>query len=115
MMRVVITGFAIVLIILSCGLAVRYNQQATYAVEELNKERYQRITSEENLQRSGLEIGSLKAELQRAQSKYESAEQALNRIKAINEDLKQRLDKAAEIQVSLDKRIAELQRLTSPL
>ena len=114
-MRVVVTGFAIVLIILSCALAVRYNQQATYAIEELNKERYQKITSEENLQRSGLEISSLKAELKRAQSKYENAEQALERVTVINEDLKQRLDKAAEIQVSMDKRIAELQRLASPL
>lgn len=114
-MRIVITGFAIVLIILGCGLAVRYNQQATYAMAQLNKERYQRITSEENLQRSGLEITSLKAELKRVQGQYDNAEQALVRIKAINDDLKQRLDKAAEIQVSLDKRIAELQRLASPL
>jgi septal ring factor EnvC (AmiA/AmiB activator) len=114
-MRVVTIGFVVVLVIVSCGLAVRYNQQATYVLEELNKERYQRILSEENLQRSNLEISSLKAELKRVHSQYDNTEQALKRTKAINEDLKQRLDKAAEIQVSLDKRIAELQRLVSPL
>ena len=92
-----------------------YNQQATYAQEELNKERYKRITAEENLQRSNLEVSSLNAELKSVQNKYDNIEQALNRTNAINIDLKQRLDKAAEIQVSLDKRIAELQSLVSPL
>lgn len=114
-MRVVLLGLIVVLVAVSGSLAVRYSQDAAYAQEELNKERYKRIIVEENLQRANLEISSLNAELIRSQKKIENAESALKRTTAINDDLKQRLDKAAQIQMSLDKKIAELQRLASPL
>jgi len=114
-MKVVVIGFFIILVIFSCGLAMRYNQDATYAQEALDKERYKRITSEENLQRSNFKISSLKAEIDRIHIKMENTTMALKRTKAINEDLKQRLDKASTIQISLDRKIMELQRIASPL
>ena len=114
-MRIVLIGFVIVLLVLSCGLAVRYSQDASYAQEQLNSERYERLVSEENLQNVKVQIRSLKAELKRAQNKVGQVEGVLAKTKAVNEDLKGRLDKAAEIKMNLDEKIKELQNLVLPM
>ena len=114
-MRIVLIGFVIVLLVLSCGLAVRYSRDANYAHGELNGERYERMVAEENLQKANMRISSLEGELKREQDKAGQMEVILEKTKAVNEDLKARLDKAAEIKKSLDKRIADLQQMTSPL
>lgn len=113
-MRVVLIGFIIVLVVLSCGLAIRYNQDATYAHEELNGERYKRMTSEESLQQANAQVDSLKLELKIAHDKAETLETVLEKTKLINADLKSRLDKGAEIKAALDQKILELQNLVSP-
>jgi len=104
-----------VLLVISGGLAVRYNQDANVARGELNGERYQRMTIEEDLQKANRQISSLSKELKRIQSKVESTEIALKRTKSINSDLKDRLDRAAKIQSSLDKQIVELQQMVGAL
>lgn len=114
-MRIVLIGFIVVLIVVCGGLVIRYSRDAGYVRDELDRERYKRMVSEENLQNANTQISSLEAELKRSQKKVESIETVLERTKAINVDLKARLDKAAEIQVSLDKKIAELQQMTSQL
>lgn len=114
-MRIVLIGAVIVLLVLSCGLAVRYSRDANYAYEELNAERYTRMLAEEDLQKANTRLSTLEAELKRAQDKAGQMEEILEKTKAVNEDLKARLDKAAEIKESLDKRIADLQQMTSPL
>jgi len=114
-MRVVLIGFIIVLLVLSCGLAVRYNQEASHARNELDRERYRRITNEENLQKANIEINALQGELKRMKTKIKNTEIAFKNTKAINVDLKERLDKASRIQMSLDRRIVELQQIASPL
>ena len=114
-MKVVIIGFAIVLIVLSCGLAVRYNQDAGCARHELDGERYKRMVAEEKLQKISQNVAALNADLKRAQDKIENLSLALESTKEINTDLRNRLDKASKIQRSLDKRISELQQLVSPL
>ena len=114
-MRTVLIGFVVVMLVLSCGLAIRYSRDASYAQEQLNSERYKRLVSEEDLQKTKIQIISLKAELKKAQDKVGWIEGVLEKIKAVNEDLKARLDKTAEIKTNLDKKIAELQRLVSPM
>ncbi|MBN1870340.1 MAG: hypothetical protein JW847_07195 [Candidatus Omnitrophica bacterium] len=114
-MRTVLIGFVIVLLILSCGLAIRYGYIARDAEKQLNNERYQRLVSEENLQKANERVDSLKAELSKVQEKVAQVEGVLEKTKAINEDLRVRLDKAAEIKLNLDKRIEELQRLVLPM
>ena len=115
MMRVVFIGFTVVLIVLSCGLAIRYNQDAGSARHELDGERYQRMVSEEKLQEANQKVSALSAELKHAQSKIENMTFALDNTKAMNVDLRNRLDRASKIQISLDRRISELQQLVSPL
>ena len=114
-MRIVLAGFIIVLLVLCGGLAVRYNQDASVAREELNGERYLRMTAEEGLQKANQQVSSLNKELIRVQSSFESTETALKRTKAINADLKERLNRAAKIQLSLDKKITELQQMVGAL
>lgn len=114
-MRIVFFGFIIVLVVLSFGLAVRYNNDASYATEMLNGERYKRLTAEEELQKANRQIAALTADLKQAQDKLESTEFVLKNTKAINEDLKARLDKADQAKELLDKQIDELKQLHAPL
>lgn len=114
-MKVVLIGFTIVLIVLSCGLAIRYNQDAGYARHELDGERYKRMVAEESAQAAGQEVKALSADLKRALDKIENMTLVLEGTKEMNIDLRSRLDRASRIQVSLDKRISELQQLVSPL
>ena len=114
-MKTVLIGFVVVLLILSCGFAIRYSQDAGYAQEQLNGERYKRLLAEENVEKSKVQINSLTSELKKAQDKAGQIERVLKRTKLINDDLKMRLDKAAEIKVNLDKKINELQSLVLPM
>ena len=114
-MRTVLIGFVIVLLVLSCGLAIHYSQDASYAQEQLNSERYKRLVFEEDLQKAKIQVSSLTTELKKAQNKVGQIEGVLEKTKAINEDLKARLDKAAEIKVNRDKKIEELQNLALPM
>jgi hypothetical protein len=114
-MRTVLIGFVVVLLVLSSVLAVRYNQEAGIAQEQLNSERYQRLVSEENVQKLMVQNNSLTRQLRQAEDKVGQIQDALERTKAINEDLKERLDRAAEIKANLDKKIEELQKLVLPM
>ncbi len=114
-MKIVLIGFTVVLVVLSCGLAIRYNQDAGSARHELDGERYKRMISEEKLQKANQEISTLNADLKRAQNKVENIAVALEGAKEVNANLRSRLDKASIIQTSMDKRISELMQLVSPL
>ena len=114
-MKVVFIGFTIVLIVLSCGLAIRYNQDAGSARHELDGERYKRMVSEEKLQEADQKVNVLSADLKYAKSKIDRMTFVLDNTKVMNMDLRSRLDKASRIQTSLDMRISELQQLVSPL
>lgn len=114
-MRVVLIGFVVVLLTLSCGLSIRYNQDASYARDKLDGERYKRIVSEESLQKANIQVGSLEDELRRIKNKVKNIGSILEKTKAFNKDLRRRLDKAAEIKKTLDKKIAELRQLVSPI
>jgi hypothetical protein len=106
-MRTVLIGFVVVLLVLSCGLAIRYSQDAGYAQEQLNGERYKRLLAEENVEKSKVQINSLTSELKKAQDKVGQIEGILKKTKLVNDDFRMRLDKAAEIKVNLDKKINE--------
>jgi hypothetical protein len=101
-MRVVLIGFAVVFVLFSCGLAIRYNQNAVYAQKELNGERYKRMTLEESLQQADVHVDSLQLELKIAQDKAKTLETVLEKTKLINEDLKVRLEKAVQIKAAVN-------------
>jgi hypothetical protein len=110
-MRIVLIGFIIILLVLSCGLAIRYNQDAGSVRKELDVELYKRMVAEENLQKANIQIDSIKEELERTKDRVEQAEVVLEKTKEINADLRLRLHKAGQAKEILDRKIAELQSL----
>ena len=110
-MKATMVVLAIMLTVLSAGLAIRYNLNASNALKDLNQERFMRMTAEESLEKSNDKISSIDAELKRTQSKMNGLEKALEQANAFNEDLKSRLNKAAEIKNNLDGKIQELEQM----
>ena len=110
-MKTTIVVLAIMLSVLSGGLAIRYNLSAANSQKDLNQERFNRMTAEETLEKASARIFSLEAELARTQSKVKGIEKALEQVSAVNSDLKGRLDKASEIKDKLDSKIKELEQL----
>ena len=114
-MRIVLIGFIIVLLVLSCGLAVKYGQDANYAMNELNAERYKRMVAEEGLQKANNRIGTMTTELARVQDQFKGTEQLLVKTKEIHENVKNQLDQAVQLQKACEQQITELQQLGAPL
>ena len=79
-MRVVLIGFTIVLVVLCCGLAVRYNQDANYARDQFNTELYKRMVVEEDLQKATIQVDSLTEELTRVKDRVEQTELVLEKV-----------------------------------
>ena len=104
-MRITIV-LLVVIVAVACGMAIRYNQKAIKDREDLEQERYKRMTAEEKLVMAESTIGSLEGELKRALSKIEMIEQ-------INSDLKSRLDKSQVFKDNLEKKIRELEVLSN--
>src|SRR3989338_7477844 len=101
-MRIVLIGFTIVFVVLCGGLAIRYNQDAGDAREELNAELYKSMVAEENLLKANIRIDSLQEELKRTNNRVEQIEVVLQKTKEINADLKLRLYKAEQTKEQLD-------------
>ena len=114
-MRIVLIGFIIVLLVLSCGLAVKYGQDAGYAMDELNTERYKRMVAEEGLQKANNRISTLNTEVQRVQDQFKSTEQVLIKTKELHENVKNQLDQAVQLRKACEQQITELQQLGAPL
>ncbi len=110
-MRIVFIGFFIVLLVLTCILAMRYGQEARIAEQKLNSERFLRMTVEENFKKANQRIQSLTDGLAQAEKRMQTVTVALEKTKGINNNLKLRLDNAAKTRASLDQKISELQAM----
>jgi len=109
-MRIVLIGFIIVLLVLSCGLVIRYNQDATHSQEELNNERYLRMVAEENFQKANQLNVTLSTQLTRAKTRIEDTESILEKTEMVNMDLRNRLDKVELTNKTMNKKVQELLR-----
>ena len=114
-MRIVFIGFFIVLLVLTCILAMGYGRDARIAEGKLNSERFLRMTIEENLTNANQKIQSLTSSLSKVESHMKNTTIAFEKTKAMNNDLKLRLDRASRIQKSLDQKISELQEMALPM
>lgn len=102
--------------ILACVIAVggvffsvRYNQEASVSQQELHRERYTRMTTEENLEKAKTKLSSLQSEVARLETKNQLLEAQWEETSVINSDLKLRLDQAANRQTTLEEQIQTLQ------
>ncbi|MCA9406517.1 MAG: hypothetical protein KC684_08265 [Candidatus Omnitrophica bacterium] len=96
----------------ACVSAFTYNQKSAKSQGYLDKERYLRMTAEEEINVLQEKVTSLESDLDRSQKKIKGIQAKIEQLTAINTDLKSRLDKAAQIKENLESKLKELQQLT---
>ena len=99
--------------VISIALTIRFGQNSSQAKEDLNRERYLRLTTEENLEKAKTKISSLETELARIQNKVKNIERSLDETTAVNKDLKVKLDKTSGVKEDLEKKVKELEQMTT--
>lgn len=101
-----------ILILLSFALAIHFNQGTIETKRKLDRERYVRLTAEENLEKVNAQVSHLEDDVTRLTSKVNSTEKLLEQAKDINAQLRERIDKA-EAEESMRQKIQVLEQ-TSP-
>lgn len=112
-MKIVAIILAVILVVLSFGLAVHYNQNALTVRRDLDRERYSRIVAEENLDKASVRMKSLETEIAKLQKKSQSTEKSLGEIKESSADLERQLDQLIQTRTSLETKVTELERALS--
>jgi len=107
--KVVIIFFTIVLIVGSVGAAIYYNQNSFRSEEILNKERYTRMLTEENLEKANIKVSSLQGDMKDAKVKITSLEKLLQQKKLLAENLQSRLEKTLASEIALKEEIERLE------
>ena len=106
---------SIILVVLIVGLtgfiAFKKSQNAGKMQQDLNQERYVRMTTEENLSKSNEHVKEMEEQVAKLEKKMASMQIVLDNTNAINEDLKARLDKAGQIKQDMDVKIKELEQM----
>ena len=101
-----------ILILLSFALAIHFNQGTIETKRKLDRERYVRLTAEENLEKANARVSHLEDDVTRLTSKVNSTEKLLEQTKDINAQLRERIDKAVA-EESMRQKIQVLEQ-TSP-
>ncbi len=112
-MKIVAIILAVILVVLSFGLAVHYNQNALTVRRDLDRERYSRIVAEENLDKASVRMKSLETEIAKLQQKYQSTEKFLAETKELSVDLERQLRQLTQTRTSLETKVTELERALS--
>ena len=113
-MKVAWIILAIFFVGICLGLAIRYNQNASHAIKDLQDERYLRMTAEESLDRANGKISSLEYQVNEVIEKSQTAQKDFEALRASADEYRGRLDKAAETNKSLEEKIKELQNTVAP-
>jgi CHASE3 domain sensor protein len=110
-MKVVAILLAGVLVAVSFGLAINYNQTALKVKKDLDRERYARMVAEEGSEKLNAEIRSLEGDIVRYQQKSQTSQRVLEQLKSANADLESRLDRTARDRESLESKVRELEEV----
>lgn len=114
-MKVAAILLAVVLVTVSFGLAIAYNQTAIKVKQDLDRERYARMVVEEGSVKLNDEIRLLEGDIARYQQKSQTAQRVLEQIKSVNADLESRLEKAVRDKESLESKVSELEQVLTGL
>lgn len=114
-MKVAAILLAVVLVTVSFGLAIAYNQTALKVKQDLDRERYARMVVEEGSEKLNTEIRLLEGDIARYQQKSQTAQRVLEQIKSANADLESRLEKAVRDRESLELKVSELEQALTGL
>ena len=109
-MKVVAILLAVILIAVSFGLAINYNQTALKAKKDLERERYVRMVAEESSEKLNAKLHSIEGDIVRYQQKSQTAQSVVDQLKSVNADLETRLDKTARDRESLELKVRELEQ-----
>ena len=90
--------FIIIFFVALAGLvfSFRYHKVASVMKEELQRERYTRMTAEENLQKAADKLSTLQSQLTKIEKKNGALESEVDQFTALNADLQSRLEEAAK-------------------
>ena len=113
-MRTVIIVVVRALALLAFTIGINSTKEAQKAKQDLNQERFTRMTAEESYTNANSKISSLQAELDRTKGKLNSTQKELEQLRDVNTDYRTRLDKAQEIKNNMEQKIQELQSMVSP-
>ena len=105
------TKILIGVIVLMLGflvMAVISNQTVGRVKQDLDQERFKRMTAEENLNKANMKIGALESELMSTQDKIQSVQTILRQGKSETTDLKTQLESMTKTKETLEKKIDEL-------
>lgn len=114
-MRVVWIFLILLIVSSSVGITIRSYQKADTATGELDQERYLRMTSEEDLHSAKKKIKTLETQLTAEKKSAQEVIAKLAEVQSANQDLQARLEKAADLKGQLEKKIKEIERLSSAL
>lgn len=114
-MKVLLVLFTFILILSSASLAIYFNQNKQKAEGKLNRERYQRITAEEELQESQELNASLRQMLANTENKLNNVETILVQTRAMNSDLTTKLARTHEARRGLESELAQLRQTLEEL
>ena len=110
-MKVVAILLAVILVVVSFGLAVNYNQTALKVKKDLERERYSRMVAEESSEKLNAKIRSLEGDVARYQQKSQTTGRVLDQLKSANADLESRLDRTVRDRESLELKVRELEQV----
>ena len=102
---------AVLVALVSGVVAYFHNKSANQAQNELNRERYTRMVTEEDLLKANQKIGSLEKELASVKSQLEKNDLLFKQAMTLKNDLQTKLDEALETKDSLEKKMKDISQM----
>ena len=110
-MKNLVIILAVVVALISAVVAYFDNRSADQAQTELNRERYTRMVTEEDLLKASQKVSSLEKELASLKSQLEKSDQLLKQAMTLKNDLQIKLDQAIETKDSLEKKMRDISQM----
>ena len=103
----------VILMVMTGVMAVNTQRTLGKFQQNLDRERYQRMVAEENLNKAATKISSLESELGTIRDKIQSAQVILEEGQKTNADLQSQLEAITKAKETLEKRMEELKTASS--
>ncbi len=100
---------AVVVAVIGCGLAINAYITSGNMRQNLEEERYKRMTAEEHLQNTKGDLAKIRTELAAAQKTLASIQDLINKNKDTTSDLKGQLDTVRQERDSLKQQLGKIQ------
>ncbi|HLF18075.1 MAG TPA: hypothetical protein VI749_04165 [Candidatus Omnitrophota bacterium] len=102
---------AVLVALISGAVAYFHNKSADQAQNDLNRERYTRMVTEEDLLKASQRIASLEKELAGVKGQLEKNDLLLKQAMTLKNDLQARLEEALETKDTLEKKMKDISQM----